>query len=100
MVSRCADSRQRSEKVGQAKTHKGKARQKRKKTALGNKQAREATADLIDHRLRKALSHELRVQSSRLRISARSAQASFPRSSTFPSPMSPTTSASCSSTTA
>jgi DNA-binding transcriptional ArsR family regulator len=48
--------------VGQAKTRKGKARQKRKQTALGNKQAREATADLIDHRLRKALSHELRVQ--------------------------------------
>ncbi len=48
--------------MAQAKTRQGKARRKRKQTAIGNKQAQEATADLIDHRLRKALSHEMRVQ--------------------------------------
>ena len=37
-------------------------RRRKQKGKLANLQAREATADLIDHRLRKALSHELRVQ--------------------------------------
>lgn len=38
------------------------SRQGKRRSRLANKPGREATADLIDHRLRKALSHELRVQ--------------------------------------
>jgi DNA-binding transcriptional ArsR family regulator len=53
-------------RVGQTKGNVGKnkrkGRQGRERGKLANKRAREATSDLIDHRLRKALSHELRVQ--------------------------------------
>lgn len=49
--------------MGQTKRMtKGKPRQKKGQARLANKRAREATAGLIDPRLRKALSHELRVQ--------------------------------------
>ena len=41
---------------------KGKAREGSRLNHPANKRAREATAELIDHRLRKALSHEVRVQ--------------------------------------
>jgi DNA-binding transcriptional ArsR family regulator len=48
------------------KTKQGKRKQpggkKKGRGMLANQRAREATAGLIDHRLRKALSHELRVQ--------------------------------------
>lgn len=46
--------------MGQAKS-KSRGRTKRQ-TKRANKRAREATGGLIDHRLRKALAHELRVQ--------------------------------------
>jgi hypothetical protein len=48
-------------KLGQSK-RRGNASNTKRQGKLANRRAREATADLIDHRLRKALSHELRVQ--------------------------------------
>jgi DNA-binding transcriptional ArsR family regulator len=47
---------------GRASKNKGKVHQRKRQGQLANKRAREATADLIDYRLRKALSHEMRVQ--------------------------------------
>ncbi len=53
-------------RVGQAKGNASKKKDSpprgKQLGSLANKRAREATADLIDHRLRKALAHELRVQ--------------------------------------
>jgi DNA-binding transcriptional ArsR family regulator len=49
--------------VGQIEgMRKGKGRKTKEQTQQANKQAREETSGLIDPRLRKALSHELRVQ--------------------------------------
>ena len=51
-----------SKAKGKGKTGKGKGAKSKPKNSPANKQAREATADLIDERLAKALAHPMRVQ--------------------------------------
>jgi DNA-binding transcriptional ArsR family regulator len=47
---------------GKTRPRKESTRRRKQKGKLANKRARQATANLIDARLRKALSHEMRVQ--------------------------------------